>query len=106
MLIKVIKSVNFKEAHIANHLMYLTETFAVKLLQIAVSDVSSKKVPARIFLIELTKIINFSRLNVTKMQIYDVTNPYGFFCQSKADVKCKQHLVLLKGTSTPFKESL
>ena len=30
------------------------------------------------------------------MQIYDVTNPQGFFCQSKADVKCKQHLVLLK----------
>ena len=53
MLIKVVKSVNFKEAHIANHLMYLTETFAVKLLQIAVSDASSKKVPARILLIEL-----------------------------------------------------
>ena len=31
-----------------------------------------------------------------KMQIYDVTNPQGFICQSKADVKCKQHLVLLK----------
>ena len=30
------------------------------------------------------------------MQIYDVTNPQGFFCQSKADVKCKQHLLLLK----------
>ena len=30
------------------------------------------------------------------MQIYDVTNPQGFFCQSKADLKCKQHLVLLK----------
>ena len=66
MLIKVIKSVNFKEAHIANHLMRLTETFAVKLLQIAVSDVSFKMVPARILLIELTKIMNFSRLNVTK----------------------------------------
>ena len=66
MLIKVIKSVNFKEAHIANHLMHLTETFAVKLLQITVSDVSSKKVPARIVLIELIKIINFSRLNITK----------------------------------------
>ena len=66
MLIKVIKSVNFKEAHIANHLMHLTETFAVKLLQITVSDVSSKKVPARIVLIESTKIINFSRLNITK----------------------------------------
>ena len=65
MLVKVIKSVNFKEAHIANHLMYLTEIFAVKLLQIAVSDVSSKKVPARILLIELI-IINFFKLNVTK----------------------------------------
>ena len=30
------------------------------------------------------------------MQIYDVTNPQGFFFQSKAGVKCKQHLVLLK----------
>ena len=40
MLIKVVKSVNFKEAHIANHLMHLTETFAVKLSQIAVPDVS------------------------------------------------------------------
>ena len=66
MLIKVIKSVNFREAHIANHLMHLTETFTVKLLQIAVSDVSFKKVPARILLIELTKVMNFSRLNVTK----------------------------------------
>ena len=67
MVIKLIKSVNFKEAHIANHLMHLTETFAVKLLQIAFSDVSSKKVPARILLIELTNIINFSMLNVTKI---------------------------------------
>ena len=66
MLIKLIKSVNFKEPHIANHLMHLTETFAVKLLQIVVSDVSSKKVPARILLIELTKMIKFSGLNVTK----------------------------------------
>ena len=66
MLIKLIKCVNFNEAHVANHLMHLTETFAVKLLQIVVSDVSSKKVPARILLIELTKIMNFSRLNVTK----------------------------------------
>ena len=66
MLIKVIKSVNFKEAHIANRLMHLTETFAVKLPQIAVPDVSSKKVPACILLIELTKIMYFSRLNVTK----------------------------------------
>ena len=30
------------------------------------------------------------------MHIYDVTNPQGFFCQSKADVKYKQHLVALK----------
>ena len=66
MLIKLIKCVNFNEAHVANHLMHLTETFAVKLLQIVVSDVSSKKVPARILLIELTKVMNFSRLNVTK----------------------------------------
>ena len=36
MLIKLIKSVNFKEAHIENQLMHLTETFAVKLLQIVV----------------------------------------------------------------------
>ena len=55
MLIKLIKSVSFKEAHIQNHLMYLTGTFTVKLLQIVVSDPSPKKV-----------LINFSRLNVTK----------------------------------------
>ena len=66
MLIKLIKSVNFKEGHITNHLMHLTETFAVKLLQIVVSDVSSRKVSARILSIELTKMINFSRLNRTK----------------------------------------
>ena len=30
------------------------------------------------------------------MHIYDVTNPQGFFFQSKVDVKCKQHLVLSK----------
>ena len=30
------------------------------------------------------------------MHIYDVTNPQGLFCQSKATVKCNQHLVLLK----------
>ena len=47
-------------------LMHLTETFAVKLLQIVVSYVSPKQVPARILLIELTTIINFSRLNATK----------------------------------------
>ena len=63
MLIKVVKSVNL---HIANRLMHLTETFAVKLSQIAVPDVSSKRVPARILLIELTKLMYFSRLNVTK----------------------------------------
>ena len=51
-----IKSVNFKESHIENRLMHLTETFAVKLLQIAVSDVSPKQVLARILLTELTKI--------------------------------------------------
>ena len=51
------KSVNFK-GHIPNHLMPLTETFAVKLLQIALADVSPKKVLARNLLIELTKIIN------------------------------------------------
>ena len=57
MLMKLIKSVNFKEAHIENHLLHLTETFAVKLLQIVVSDVSPKKVLAGILLIELTKTI-------------------------------------------------
>ena len=51
MLIKLIKSVNFKEAHIENHLMHLTETFAVKLLQIVVSDVRPKQVLAGILLI-------------------------------------------------------
>ena len=60
-LILHITLINFKEAHIANHLMNLTETFAFKLLQIVVSNVSPKKVLARIVLIELTKIINFSR---------------------------------------------
>ena len=64
MLIKLIKSVNFKEAHTANHLMQLTGTFAVELLQINVSDVSPKKVLARILLIELTKIINFPHVHV------------------------------------------
>ena len=54
-----IKSVNFKEALIANHFMHLTETFAVELLQIVVLDVSSKNVLARITWIESTKIINF-----------------------------------------------
>ena len=66
MLIKLTKSVNFKEAQIAKQLMHLTETFAVKLLQIVVSNASPKKVLAHILLIELTKIINFSKLNVTK----------------------------------------
>ena len=56
MLIKLIKSVNFKGAHmhIANHLMHLTKTFAVKLLQIVVSDVSPKQVLPCILMIELT----------------------------------------------------
>ena len=36
MLIKLVKSVNFKEAHIAKHLLHLTETYLVKLLQILV----------------------------------------------------------------------
>ena len=66
MLIKLIKSVNFKEAHIENHLIHLTETSAVKLLQIVVSDMSPKQVPAHILAIELTTIINFSRLHATK----------------------------------------
>ena len=88
MLIKLIKSVTFKQAHIANHLMHLTakvsvsvktETFAVKLLQIVVSDVSPKKVLAHIILIELKKI--------KKIHIYDVTNSQVGFCQSKADVR-------------------
>ena len=43
MLIKFIKSDSFKEAQIAKHLMDLTETFAVKFLQIVVSDVSPKR---------------------------------------------------------------
>ena len=51
MLIKLIKSVNFKEAHIAKDSMHLTETFPVKLLQIVVLDVSSRKVLPRILLI-------------------------------------------------------
>ena len=66
MLIKLIKSANFKEAHTENQLMHLTETFAVKLLQIVVSDVTPKQVLRHILLIELTTIINFSTLNVNK----------------------------------------
>ena len=50
MLIKLIKSVKFKEAHIENSLMHLTEIFAIKLLQIVVLDVSPKQVLARILL--------------------------------------------------------
>ena len=46
--------------------MHLTETFPVKLLQIVFSNVRAKMVLGRILLIELTKIINFSTLNVTK----------------------------------------
>ena len=61
----------------------VTNTFAVKLFQIVVLDVSPKQFLARILLIELTKIINFSRLNhLPKMQICDVTNLQGFVCQS------------------------
>ena len=44
--------------------MHLTEPFVIKLLQIVVSDVSPKNVLARILLNELTKLINFSRVNV------------------------------------------
>ena len=66
MLIRLNKSVNFKEAHTENDLMRSTETFAVMLLQIFVSDVSPKQVIACILLIELTTIINFSTLNVNK----------------------------------------
>ena len=51
MLIELIKSVNFKKGHIENHLMHLTETFAVKLLQIVVLDMSPKQVLAHILLI-------------------------------------------------------
>ena len=47
MLIRLIKSVNFKEAHIAKHLIHLTKTFPVKLFQIVVLDVSPKQVLAR-----------------------------------------------------------
>ena len=55
MLIKLVKSVNVKEVHIAKHLMNLTETFAVKLLQNVAMDVTPEKVLSRIPLIELTK---------------------------------------------------
>ena len=58
--------------------MHLSETFAVKLLQIVVSDASPKKVLAHILLIELTKIINFSKLNYILTEeplwIFDVKN--------------------------------
>ena len=30
------------------------------------------------------------------MHVYDVTNPQGFYCQSKADVKCKTTFGTLK----------
>ena len=53
MLIKLIKFVNFKDAHIENNLMHLTESLIVKLLQIVVSDVSPKQVLVPILLIEL-----------------------------------------------------
>ena len=58
-VIKLIKSINFKEAHIEKHLRHLYETFAVELLQIVVLDVNPKQVPAHILLTELTTIINF-----------------------------------------------
>ena len=52
MLIKLTKSVNFKEAHSAKHLVHVTETFAAQLLQIVVSNMSPKKALACILLIE------------------------------------------------------
>ena len=74
MLIKLIKSINFKEAHIENHLIHLTETFAVKLLQIVVLDVSPKQVPARILVsllvIELTTVINNQKCTFMTSQIH------------------------------------
>ena len=54
------------QVNLSNLLLQLTDTFAVKLLPIVVSAVSPKKVLARTILIELAKIIHFSRLNVTK----------------------------------------
>ena len=51
----LIDSVNFREAHISNHSIHLTETFAVRLLQIDVLDVSPRKVLVPILLIKLTK---------------------------------------------------
>ena len=48
MLIKLIKSVNVKDVHIAKHLIHLTEIFAVKLLQIVVSNVGPTKVLIKI----------------------------------------------------------
>ena len=56
---ELIKYVHFNEAHIANHLMHLIETFAVKLLQVIVSHVSPKQVLARIRFIELKKLLTF-----------------------------------------------
>ena len=53
MPIKLEKSVNFKEAHTAKHLMGITDTFSVKLLQTVVRDVSPKKVLDHALLIEL-----------------------------------------------------
>ena len=74
MLIKLIKSVSFKEAHIENHPIHLIETFAVKLLQIIVSDVSPKQVLACTLLIELTTIINFSMLRGEKLNYKSCTS--------------------------------
>ena len=44
----LIKLINSGTLYIEKHLMHLTETFAVKLLLIVVSDVSPKQVLARI----------------------------------------------------------
>ena len=79
------------------HILQTTwcETFAVKLLQIVVSDVSHKQVLARILLIELTKIINFSRLNVTKNVNLWCHKFTRVLLSKNAVVKYKQHLVLL-----------
>ena len=67
MLIKLIKSVNFKQAYTAKQLIHFTITFSVKLGLTVVLDESPKKVLASILLIESTKIINFSTLDVTKI---------------------------------------
>ena len=92
MLIKLIKSVNFKEVHVANHLMHVTETFAVKLLQIFVSDVSPKQVLACILLIGLTKfkIINFSWVKCNKKCTFMTSKIHRGSSVNQKGVKCKQ----------------